>query len=57
MANYRLDQENRTITWNTANKPMTGRIVSENEYGYLVETTDSMCVFISKYVPSPDKKP
>lgn len=42
-----------TITWNTANRPRTGKILSESEQGYLVETDEGRCVFISKYVSRP----
>lgn len=51
--NLQINRTNNTITWNTANRPMTGRVLSENEYGFLAESENGRCVYISKFVPQP----
>ena len=48
---YQVDRASGTVTWNTANRPMTGRILAENEYSFLVQTDSGGCVLVSKQEP------
>lgn len=43
--------EDNTLTWNGVNRKLTGRILIESGSGFIVDTGEGKCVFVSKYVP------